>query len=277
MSLDEQPAGFEYEGRDYTASPGENLLQALLRQGAELPHSCRRGSCHTCVIKVEQGAVGLTRRIDPALVAAGCTLACVARPGRERVRLRRVHADELSLEAALLDQSPRVADGVFALDIAPMREMDYRAGQFLQVRGPDGQMRPYSLASRCEDDFFLTLHVRRIDGGRVSSWLCDDLQPGARLRLSGPFGNGCYDESMRERPLRLLPPAAVWVRWQRSLARRCRAVTARTWCSITACAMPVSCISIASWCTCSTARSASATSPASAAAATCLQARGAGA
>lgn len=203
MSLDEQPAGFEYEGRDYTAGPGENLLQALLRQGAELPHSCRRGSCHTCVIKVEQGVVGLTRRIDPALVAAGCTLACVARPGRERLRLRRVRADELSLEATLINRRALCA-GVYALDIAPMREMDYRAGQFVQVHGPDGQMRPYSIANVAHSNFCLTLHVRRISGGRVSHWLCDDLQPGARLRLSGPFGNGCYDASMRERPLRLL-------------------------------------------------------------------------
>lgn len=203
MSPEDLPHSFEYEGRDYTAGPGESLLQALLRQGAELPHSCRRGSCHTCVIKVEQGTVGLSRRIDPALVAAGCTLACVARPSGDALRLRRVRADELSVEATLLNRRALSA-GVYALDIAPMRELDYRAGQYVQVHGPDGQLRPYSIANVAHSNFYLTLHVRRIAGGRVSQWLCDSVQPGARLRLSGPYGSGCYDVSMRDRPLRLL-------------------------------------------------------------------------
>ncbi|HWS26388.1 MAG TPA: 2Fe-2S iron-sulfur cluster-binding protein [Xanthomonadales bacterium] len=194
---------FEFEGRIYAHAPSESLLDALLRQGAEMPHSCRRGSCHTCIVKVEAGEVEASRQVDPALAAAGCTLACVAQPSTAGVRIRRVNADELSFEAELLARR-QLADGVFALDIAPLRALTWRAGQFLQVRGPDGQRRPYSLASRCEDDYFLTIHVRRIDGGRVSSWLCDELQPGQRLQLDGPFGNCCYDPAMRDRPLRLL-------------------------------------------------------------------------
>lgn len=203
MNPDIGATTFEFEGSSYALAPGEFLLDALLRQGAELPHSCRRGSCHTCVLKVEAGEVESSRQVDSALAAASCTLACVARPTSAGVRIRRVNADELSFKAELLERR-QLAEGVFALDIAPLRALTWRAGQFLQLRGPEGQQRPYSIASRSDDDYFLTIHVRRVADGRVSSWLCDDIQPGQHLHLSGPFGNCCYDSAMRDRPLCLL-------------------------------------------------------------------------
>lgn len=194
---------FVFEDRRYAIGPEETLLEALLRQGAELPHSCRRGSCHTCAIKVEEGAVQLSRRVEQALVAAGCTLACVARPASADLRVRQVRHGEMGTDATLI-QRRILSDTICALDIAPMRELDYRAGQYLQVHGPAGLVRPYSIASIAHREFFLTLHVRRIPGGRVSNWLCDELRPGSRMRLTGSFGESCYDPSQRDRPLRLL-------------------------------------------------------------------------
>ena len=195
--------GFEFEGSRYACSADETLLESLLRHGAELPHSCRRGSCHACVLKVESGAVERSREIDPALAAGGYTLACVSRPAGTGLRLRRPQPDELGFEAELL-QRRELAPGIFALDLAPLRGMDFRAGQFVQIVDPGGARRPYSLASRAGDDWFFTLHVKRIAGGRVSGWLCERLQPGQRLTLQGPFGDCCYQPSMQGRPLLLL-------------------------------------------------------------------------
>jgi ferredoxin-NADP reductase/ferredoxin/truncated hemoglobin YjbI len=194
---------FEFEGGDYRCNAGESLLDALLRQGAELPHSCRRGSCHTCVLKVESGAVEVSRRIDAALAADAYTLACIARPAGPSLRVRRARAGEIGFDAELVHRR-QLTEDIFALDIAPARALDFRAGQFLRVECVDGVVRPYSIASRAGDDFFLSIHVRRISGGRASGWLCEQLQPGATLRLQGPFGGCCFDASMQERPLQLL-------------------------------------------------------------------------
>lgn len=193
-----------FEGRQYTTTTDESLLEALLRQGAEVPHSCRRGSCHTCVLKIESGAVTLSRQIDPMLTAGGYTLACIAHSADDCLSARRVRADELGVDAELLARR-RLSVDTYALDLAPIRTMQYRAGQFVQIQAADGEQRPYSIANRDCDDFFLTVHVRRIANGRVSTWLCDHLQPGQRLRLNGPFGNCCFDRtSMLERPMRML-------------------------------------------------------------------------
>lgn len=194
---------FHFEGGNYTCDPDETLLQALLRQGAELPHSCRKGSCHTCVLKIDSGSVRLDRNIDPALSQAGYTLACVARPDSSELSLRRAHAGELGIEVELVGRQ-QLAEGIFAVQVATARDITFRAGQFLNLEGPDGLVRPYSIASRVGDDYFLTLHVRLVPGGRMSTWLCRTAPVGQRLRAQGPFGNCSYDTSLRERPLHLL-------------------------------------------------------------------------
>ncbi len=42
---------------EYEALTGETVLEALLRQGAQVPYSCRRGSCHTCALHCSEGQV----------------------------------------------------------------------------------------------------------------------------------------------------------------------------------------------------------------------------
>lgn len=193
---------FDYEGRCYGCNDTETLLDALLRQGADVPHSCGRGSCHTCLLHVDHGEVSATRALDPALAARRLVLPCVSRPAGPGLRIRRPRPDELWIEAEVVARR-KLGEGLFALDIAPSRSLDYLAGQTLRVEHPDGLVRPYSIASRATDDYFLTIHVRRIDGGCVSGWLCG-LQPGQRLRLQSPSGDCVYSEQMRERPLQML-------------------------------------------------------------------------
>ncbi|MBM3516757.1 MAG: 2Fe-2S iron-sulfur cluster binding domain-containing protein [Alphaproteobacteria bacterium] len=45
-----------YGGVAYLGQPGESVLAALLRQGVDLPYSCRKGTCLTCVLRAESGA-----------------------------------------------------------------------------------------------------------------------------------------------------------------------------------------------------------------------------
>jgi ferredoxin len=132
----------DFEGKQFTLTAQESLLEALLRQGAAIPHSCRRGSCHTCVLKLEAGAVTLSREIDPALITAGCTLACVAHSTDAGLRVRKVLPDELGFSAELIGRR-QLCDDIYALDLAPTRTLNYRAGQFVQLQGVDGEQRPY--------------------------------------------------------------------------------------------------------------------------------------
>lgn len=56
------------------------LLDALLKAGIEAPYSCCRGTCGTCVCKLEEGEVHLKRNfiLSEAHIQQGLILACVS-------------------------------------------------------------------------------------------------------------------------------------------------------------------------------------------------------
>ncbi|WP_312553912.1 2Fe-2S iron-sulfur cluster-binding protein [Empedobacter brevis] len=65
------------------------LLDALLNAGIDVPHSCCRGNCGTCVCKLEEGEVRLRRNfaLSEAHLQQGLILACVAAPVSESIRI----------------------------------------------------------------------------------------------------------------------------------------------------------------------------------------------
>ena len=72
-----------YEGASYGAGPGETLLDALLRQGVGVGHSCRKGSCGCCQLRLVSGEVTSLRDVDPSLTGDGHVLGCVSVPAGE--------------------------------------------------------------------------------------------------------------------------------------------------------------------------------------------------
>lgn len=59
-----------------------SLLDAMLNAGVDAPYSCCRGTCGTCVCKLEEGEVRLRRNfvLSEAHIQQGLILACVAVP-----------------------------------------------------------------------------------------------------------------------------------------------------------------------------------------------------
>lgn len=83
---------------------------------------------------------------------------------------------------------------------------DYAPGQYLTFRfdGLDARplVRSYTMSSSPShrgDQVAVT--VKRVDGGRISNWMCDELVPDAILRARGPIGRFCYDPEADARHL----------------------------------------------------------------------------
>ncbi|GAA5125589.1 ferredoxin--NADP reductase [Haloechinothrix salitolerans] len=89
---------------------------------------------------------------------------------------------------------PETADAVslvFDLTERQRERFAYRPGQFLTLRLPtvDGALaRCYSLASSPHTDDRLKVTVKRVDDGRASNWICDNVGPGAVLDALEPAG-----------------------------------------------------------------------------------------
>ncbi|QGX92923.1 phenylacetate-CoA oxygenase/reductase subunit PaaK [Tatumella sp. TA1] len=81
----EQSFTLRQDGRDrqiVLTPDDESILDAALRQGADLPYACKGGVCATCKCKVVQGKVDMAVNysLEPDELAAGYILSCQALP-----------------------------------------------------------------------------------------------------------------------------------------------------------------------------------------------------
>ncbi|MCW3075195.1 MAG: phenylacetic acid degradation protein [Flaviaesturariibacter sp.] len=66
---------------------GQSVLDAALKQGADLPYACKGGVCCTCKARLLEGEVVMDENwgLEPDEVAAGFILSCQAHPRTERI------------------------------------------------------------------------------------------------------------------------------------------------------------------------------------------------
>jgi ring-1,2-phenylacetyl-CoA epoxidase subunit PaaE len=65
----------------------DNILDAALKHGADLPYACKGGVCSTCRAKITEGEVVMevNYALEPDEIAKGYVLTCQAHPKTERV------------------------------------------------------------------------------------------------------------------------------------------------------------------------------------------------
>ena len=190
---------------------GESVLDGLLRSGVNVPNSCRAGACQSCLMQVTAGqpTPDSQKGLKDAMRARGFFLACSCKPTADlTVRF----ADHTGRRAkAVLERVERLAGNVARVLLSCDEPFDYFPGQFVNVVRPsDGLVRSYSLASLhspegvAAGDPHLELHVRKINGGQMSTWLHDEVEAGDALELLGPAGDCFYVPGKPEQPILLI-------------------------------------------------------------------------
>jgi NAD(P)H-flavin reductase/truncated hemoglobin YjbI/ferredoxin len=193
----------DFEGRSYTLRPSETVFEALLRGGADVRYSCKKGTCQTCVLELVKGEVSAEafRGLSAEMRKARAFLPCVARP-KTSVAAQKLDRSRLTREV-LVAAKEVLGSGIVRLSLEPPGDFSWQAGQFVTLQNPSGDSRAYSLTSSVSD-YFLELHIRHYPDGRVSNWIALDMEPGGTLGLGGPLGSVHYRASMQTRPLVLL-------------------------------------------------------------------------
>ena len=185
--------------RAYEVGDGETVLDALLRNGVDVANSCRAGHCRSCLLRAEDPPTDAQRGLKETMRERGYFLACLAKPTRDLVLL---DGEESLQTTAELVSRHELAPDVYRLVLAPASPLEFVPGQFLSVARDDGLTRSYSIASLPRQGW-IELHVRRVEDGRMSRWLTDDLEEGGGVTLRGPFGDCFYVSGRSEQPLLL--------------------------------------------------------------------------
>ncbi len=189
-------------GATIEVEEGQTVLDAALRQGIYIPHACGHGLCGTCKVQVCEGEVDHGHANPFALMEVerdeGKTLACCAtlqcdatieadiddEPDAQVIPVR----DFAATVSRIVELTPTIK----ALHLALDQPIHFQAGQYVQLEIPGlGASRAFSIAhapAEVERRGEIELNVRIVAGGAGTGYLHQQLQPGDRLRLAGPYG-----------------------------------------------------------------------------------------
>ena len=191
-------AKITYQDACINADSSQTVLDSLEKAGFQVPYSCRSGVCHSCMMQADEGDV-------PPLAQQGLSegqkmqqlfLACSCYPDND-MSISLVGDGERAT-AAVVEKS-LLNERVMKLVL--QANLKWFAGQYLSLWYDDYQGRSYSIASRCEEEKLIELHITRHPQGLVSRWVHDELNVGDVVSISKPQGNCFYTDEHVDKPI----------------------------------------------------------------------------
>lgn len=201
-------------GQVISVTDGETLLEAALRAGLNLPHSCKGGHCASCRAQLLAGDISYPAGRPPGLMqeeyAAGYALLCQAHAASAElsVKIREVppalHLDVQSLPCRI-ERCQLLTPDVMAvfLRLPAAAMFAFNAGQYVDIMLPQNRRRSFSLANPPHQAAVLELHIRRVTGGEFTEQLFGGELATTLLRIEGPLGQFHF-RTESERPALLI-------------------------------------------------------------------------
>jgi CDP-4-dehydro-6-deoxyglucose reductase len=191
------PAGEQIE-----VEPGESILDAALRSGLNLPHSCKAGRCGSCRARILSGGITYPAGRPLALTEAeereGFALLCQARvTGRVTVETRQIqNVTDVQIRSlpCRVQRMQRLSPDVMGLwlRLPAVEPFVWQPGQYIDIMLSAGRRRSFSLANPPHDGALLELHVRRSSRGEFTTQVFESMTEGTLLRIEGPLGQMIY-------------------------------------------------------------------------------------
>ncbi|MCA0437884.1 MAG: 2Fe-2S iron-sulfur cluster-binding protein [Austwickia sp.] len=191
-------------GRDVECRSDQTILDALLRNGVWVPHSCTHGTCATCKVEVVDGEVDHGESSGFALMDferdEGKTLVCCAFPQSDVTIEADVDVDEdievhpVQDYTGTVVEMAEIATDTRRVTIELDRDLSFNAGQYMRIMVPGAAGEPrvdrtYSMANPPTERRRLEFQIRRVEGGKATDgWIFKDLAVGDQVALSGPYG-----------------------------------------------------------------------------------------
>lgn len=184
-------------GKIFSSQFGLTILDSALQSQINLPYSCKSGRCSTCKCKVVSGE---TKVLVPELGLAeeetsdGWILSCSRTATTDLVLevedLGGIPLPNATTQACRISSIEKLTPEVIKviLRLPPGVSLNFIAGQYIDVIGPGGIRRSYSLANAPKADNTLELHIRRFEGGAMSQYWFNQSAVNDLLRLHGPHG-----------------------------------------------------------------------------------------
>lgn len=185
-------------GRNFNCDSPLSLLDAATKAGIGLPYSCKTGRCSACKCKVLSGqssALGDELGLTSDDKKQGFILSCVRTAKTDMIIEVEDLGDQIIPEVKILPARitslEKLASDVLSikLRLPPSAQFTYLAGQYIDVIGPNGLRRSYSIANAPTPDMQLQLHIRVVQGGAMSGYWVNQAKANDLVRINGPLGS----------------------------------------------------------------------------------------
>ena len=184
-------------GKKFEVSNDISLLEAATISGVSLPYSCKTGRCSTCKCKLVGGdtkvlvaELGLTDAEKSDGWILSCARTAVTDVVLEVEDLGDVVIPVAKTQACRISSLEKLAPDVIrvVLRLPPNVALEFIPGQHIDIIGPGGIRRSYSLANAPKADNTLELHIRAVENGAMSQYWFNQSAVNDLLRLHGPQG-----------------------------------------------------------------------------------------
>jgi NAD(P)H-flavin reductase/ferredoxin len=196
----------KYQGTDLDVLENETVLDTLLRHKKEVSYSCLSGYCQSCLLHAVEGDICSDAQHDlkDSAISQNHFLAC-QQPVNTINCVADIDLNALFSHATVVEKFLYASD-VLCLKLEPVNPHYYRAGQFINIRNPQGDVRSYSIANLPATEPYIELHIQRIANGKLSTWLFDEVNLGDVIEFQGALGHCFYvpDNSNLEDDLMLI-------------------------------------------------------------------------
>jgi CDP-4-dehydro-6-deoxyglucose reductase len=183
-------------GNKFVVDEHSTVLDAAIQSGLNLPHSCRDGSCGTCMSRLLKGKISQPEDVDGISkdeLSQGYILTCVAQPETD-LEIESDHFPELDGIRPALYPCKVESIGFPSKDIAVLNlrfpkntKFIYLAGQYVDLIW-NGAKRSYSIANAKKLEQGIELHIRKVANGLFSEFIFGKLKPETLMRIEGPHG-----------------------------------------------------------------------------------------
>lgn len=180
------------EENSYCCQADETVLDALLRKDVAISYSCKKGTCHSCIVSSpditppETAQAGLKN----TLKKLNYFLACQCHPEQD-MKIKLPNQAEFYSEGTVI-VTEMLNRNTLLLSLTFKDTFKFNAGQFVNLQRADGLTRSYSIANTPQKSNILEFNIRRLPNGQFSEWLHNDIKVGDTIAVSEANGSCFY-------------------------------------------------------------------------------------
>ncbi|MDA9281301.1 FAD-binding oxidoreductase [Pseudomonadales bacterium] len=183
-------------GISFSQLERDTILSAAEKSGIVLAYSCRNGRCSTCKFKVISGdtiplvdEIGLSQKEKDSGWILSCARSATSNLEIEIDDLGDLILPKPTLFPCRISSIDKVSKHIIlvCLRLPPTSKFNILPGQYVDIIGPSGLRRSYSVANHVTDNI-LEFHIGEVEKGNLSGYWFGQAKINDLLRLNGPLG-----------------------------------------------------------------------------------------